>query len=48
MKVKVKNPFYDDKGIHKIGDVLEVEEFNEFLMEKLEEKKPETKKRAKG
>lgn len=39
MKIKVKAPFFDDKGIHKKGDVCEVASFNPVYMELVEEKK---------
>lgn len=38
MKVKVKRPFYDDTGIHKKGDIVEVKAFDGELMEAIEEK----------
>ena len=38
MKVTVKAPFYDDNGIHKIGDVIETASFDPFLMEKATDK----------
>lgn len=39
MKVKVKAPFFDEKGIHKAGEIVEVKEFRPELMELIEEKK---------
>ena len=33
MKVRVKVPFYDDKGIHKNGDIIEVNEYSSDVME---------------
>lgn len=38
--VKVKAPWFDAKGLHKIGDVLNVETaaFNPHFMEEVEEK----------
>ena len=45
MKVRVKVPFYDDKGIHKKGDIIEVNEYSSDVMELVgskEEKKIET------
>lgn len=39
MKVKVKSPFFDAKGIHKRGEIVEVKEFRPEYMELVEEKK---------
>lgn len=39
MKVKVKAPFVDQNGIHKIGDICEVSQFRPQYMELVEEKK---------
>lgn len=39
MKVKVKAPFFDQNGIHKIGDICEVSQFRPQYMELVEEKK---------
>lgn len=39
MKIKVKSPFFDAKGIHKVGEIVEVKEFRPELMELVEEKK---------
>ena len=39
MKVKVKAPFFDAKGIHKRGDICDVTDFNPDYMEPVEEKK---------
>lgn len=39
MKVKVKAPFFDANGIHKVGEIVEVKEFRPELMELVEEKK---------
>lgn len=38
MKVTITKVFFDDNGLHRIGDVIEVENFNPELMEKVEEK----------
>lgn len=50
MKVKVKAPFYNDYGLFKKGDVLEVkkEDFDASLMDPVEEsvKEPEEPKKA--
>lgn len=44
MKVKVKSPFFDERGIHKIGDIVEVKEFNPIFHEPVvDEKKTEKK-----
>lgn len=42
MKVKVKIPFYDDTGIHKKGDIVDVKVFDENLMELVEDKAEKT------
>lgn len=48
MKIKAKAPFFDDKGLHKKGDIVEVKSFNPILHEmivdeeKIVEKKVET------
>lgn len=42
MKVLVKAPFFDENGIHKKGDIVEVKRFKPEYMELVEEKK-ETK-----
>lgn len=39
MKVKVKAPFFDANGIHKVGEIVDVKEFRPELMELVEEKK---------
>lgn len=41
MKVKVKVPFYDDKGIHKKGDIIDVSDFSSDMMELVKEEKKE-------
>lgn len=35
MKARVKAPFYDDKGLHAIGDVIETAVLDPFLMEEM-------------
>lgn len=47
MKVRVKVAFYDDNGIHRVGDIVEVKAFDENHMELVEEKKPAVKKAKK-
>ena len=42
MKIRVKAPFFDAKGIHKKGEIYETDNFNPDYMEIAEEKK-ETK-----
>lgn len=39
MKIKVKAPFFDEKGIHKVGEIVEVSNFRPEYMELVEEKK---------
>ena len=38
MKVKVKAPFFDERGIHKNGEVVDVNKFRPEYMELIEEK----------
>ena len=52
MKVKVKAPFFDEKGIHKKGDICEVTKFRPEYMELvtdsvIEEKKEKVEKAVK-
>lgn len=44
MKVKVKAPFFDANGIHKVGEIVEVKEFRPELMDLVEEKKGKVEK----
>lgn len=46
MKVKVKAPFFDEKGIHKPGEICEVKKFRPEYMELVEEKKEEKVEKA--
>ena len=39
MKIKVKAPFFDERGIHKVGEIVEVANFRPEYMELVEEKK---------
>lgn len=39
MKIKVKAPFFDENGIHKVGEIVEVSNFRPEYMELVEEKK---------
>lgn len=47
MKVRAKVAFFDDSGVHKRGDIVEVKIFDSNTMEKLEEKPTETKTKKK-
>ena len=44
MKVKVKAPFFDENGIHKVGETCEVNNFRPEYMELVEEKKEKVEK----
>lgn len=44
MKIKVKAPFFDENGIHKRGDIVEVKSFRPEYMELIEEKKEKVEK----
>lgn len=44
LKVRVKSPFFDDNGLHKIDDIMEVKELNPVLMEEVKEDKPKAVK----
>lgn len=46
MKVLVKAPFFDERGIHKKGDVVDVKKFRPEYMELIEEKKAEKVEKA--
>ena len=46
MKVLVKAPFFDEKGIHKKGEITEVKKFRPEYMELVEEVKEEKVKKA--
>lgn len=39
MKVKVKVPFYDSTGLHRKGDVIDVNDFSSDMMELVKEEK---------
>ena len=47
MKVRAKIPFYDDTGLHKSGEIVEIKNYDPAIMEKLEEKPAETKTKKK-
>ncbi len=44
MKIKVKAPFFDENGIHKRGDIVDVKTFRPEYMELIEEKKEKVEK----
>lgn len=44
MKIKVKAPFFDENGIHKRGDIVDVKSFRPEYMELVEEKKEKVEK----
>ena len=44
MKIKVKAPFFDEKGIHKKGEVCEVAKFRPEYMELVEDKEEKVEK----
>ena len=44
MKIKVKAPFFDEKGIHKVGEIVEVTNFRPEYMELVEENKEKVEK----
>ena len=43
MKVRATTPFFDDNGLHKKGDIVEVKEVYPDRMELIEETKTEKK-----
>lgn len=46
MKIKVKAPFFDAKGIHKPGEIMEVEDFNPVYHEPVVDEKKATEKKV--
>lgn len=46
MKIIVKAPFFDERGIHKKGEIVEVDKFRPEYMELIEEKKADKVKKA--
>ena len=44
MKIKAKAPFFDENGIHKKGDIVDVKSFRPEYMELIEEKKEKVEK----
>lgn len=47
MKVTIKKVFFDEKGLHRVGDIEEVDKFNPDLMEKIEDEEKPKKKTTK-
>lgn len=39
MKVRIKVPFYDKNGIHKKGDIIDIDDFSSDFMELVKEEK---------
>lgn len=46
MKVKVKAPFFDERGIHKKGEICDVTNFRPEYMEPVVEEKKEKVEKA--
>ena len=46
MKIIVKAPFFDERGIHKKGEVVEVDKVRPEYMELIEEKKVDKVEKA--
>lgn len=46
MKIKVKAPFFDERGIHKKGEIVEVNKFRPEYMELLDENAEEKKEKV--
>ena len=46
MKIMVKAPFFDARGIHKKGEIVDVDKFNPEYMELIEEKKEKKVEKA--
>lgn len=44
MKVEVIRPFFDDNGIHKVGEIIDVEQLDEKIMKPIVEKTEKPKK----
>ena len=47
MKIKVKAPFFDERGIHKKGEIVEVSKFDPLYHELVEEKTEKVEKAVK-
>lgn len=43
MKVTITKVFFDNNGLHRIGDVMDTETFIPDLMEEIKEEKPKKK-----
>ncbi|MBQ0112519.1 MAG: hypothetical protein KBT03_05270 [Bacteroidales bacterium] len=43
MKVTIKKVFFDDKGLHRIGDIIDTDDFRPDLMDEFKEEKPKKK-----
>ena len=46
MKIRVKAPFFDERGIHKKGEIVEVNKFRPEYMELLDENAEEKKEKV--
>lgn len=46
MKIRVKAPFFDERGIHKKGEVVEVNKFRPEYMELLDKNAEEKKEKV--
>ena len=47
MKIKVKAPFFDNRGIHKKGEIVEVSKFNPLYHELIEDNTEKVEKAVK-
>ena len=47
MKIKVKAPFFDERGIHKKGEIVEVGRFNPIYHELIDDKEEKVEKAVK-
>ena len=47
MKIKAKAPFFDERGIHTKGEIVEVSKFNPLYHELIEEKTEKVEKAVK-
>lgn len=45
MKAKVKKPYFDNKGLHRVGDVVDVKTIDPNFMDEVKENVNESKKR---
>lgn len=46
MKIRVKVTFFDNNGVHKVGEICEVENFDANRMEEVKEEKVEKPKKT--